>query len=240
MQGCTGCEPGRRRRPADGWAPGRRARLAILCLAFLVVAARGEDAPAPRPGANAPKLDKGVLLVASRNVMDPNFARTVVLITRYDDEGTAGIIINRPLQLPAVDALPPLDGLTPNPGKLHVGGPVATGALQLLIESDNPLGADSRVFDSVHLVQEASILEQMRSGAVIAKRLRLFAGYAGWAAGQLETELLRGDWYLWPADSATVFTSRPQTLWSDLIARATAHWAFLTGGPVAGGQQPAL
>jgi putative transcriptional regulator len=212
--------------------------LAVLCLALLAGAARAQEGPAPRPGADAPKLDRGVLLIAGRNVLDPNFARTVVLITRYDEQGTTGVIINRPLQLPAVDALPSLDGLTPDPGRLHMGGPVATGALQLLIETDSSLDEAVHVFGDVHLVQEASALERLRSGAVIAKRLRLYAGYAGWAPGQLESELLRGDWFLWPADSATVFTDRPETLWNELMARAAARWALYPPlfPPVAGGQ----
>lgn len=174
-----------------------------------------------------PQLDRGIFLIANKGLKDPNFNRSVILITQYDPTGTIGLVINRPLQMPASEVLPPLQNLGLDTGNLHVGGPVAVNSLQLLIRSPSNLDDSLKVFDDVYLINESAVLTQLLNGGIPSSALRLYAGYAGWAAGQLESELLRGDWYLWRADSGDIFITPPDTVWPKLIDLAAAQWVRL-------------
>ena len=187
--------------------------------------------PQAPPGSGSEQLHPGVLLVAGRDLTDPNFSRSVVLVTHFDDSGTVGLILNRPLPMPATQALPPLAGLKPDAGGLFLGGPVAVATLQLLIRTDATLDSGSKLVGDVHLVEGAAVLQDLIDGRIQATALRLFAGYAGWAPGQLETELLRGDWFLFPADAETIFASAPERLWPELVDRASERWVR---GPLPG------
>jgi len=203
----------------------------ILCMASTwpgpTHSLRAEQAP-PAPGEQ--RLHRGVLLVADRDLQDPNFSRSVVLVTHFDGSGTVGLVLNRPLPVPATQALPPLAALEPDPGGLFLGGPVAIGTLQLLVRTEADLGPESNVVGDVHLVGGADVFRDILEGRVRATALRLFAGYAGWAPGQLESEMLRGDWFLLNADVETIFAADPERLWPDLIDRAGDRWAWAPRG----------
>jgi putative transcriptional regulator len=173
-----------------------------------------------------PTLGRGVFLVAGRNMNGPLFARTVILITQYDDHGTVGLIINRPLQIPAAHALPPLSGLSLKSGMVHMGGPVAVNALQLLVRAASAPDGAEPVFGDVYLVNDSASLKSILSGNTRITRVRLYAGYAGWAPGQLEKELLHGDWYLWSADADSIFNQPAASVWDQLIGRAAAQWVW--------------
>jgi putative transcriptional regulator len=165
-----------------------------------------------------------MLLIANRDLRDPNFSRSVVLITHFDATGTVGLILNRPLPMPATEALPPLAPLQPDPGVLFLGGPVAVGTLQLLLRTGADLDPGSRIVADVHLIEGADMLQDLVEGRIQATALRLYAGYAGWGPGQLESELLRGDWILWTSDADTIFATDPERLWPELVDRATERW----------------
>jgi len=182
--------------------------------------------PQASPGPITERLHRGVLLVAGRELTDPNFSHSVVLVTHLDDSGTVGLILNRPLPMPAAKALPPLAGVEPDAGGLFLGGPVAVETLQLLLRTKENLGAEARLVGDVYLVEGAKILKELVEGRVRATDLRLFAGYAGWAPGQLEAEMLRGDWILYPADAETVFAPAPERLWPELVDRASERWVW--------------
>jgi putative transcriptional regulator len=174
---------------------------------------------------------RGMFLIASPGMNDPNFSRTVVLLTRHDDTGTLGLIINRPLGVRAADALPPLEATGHDAGWLHLGGPVAVNSLKVLIRAPAETPAAERVFDDVHVLGDAGSVEDLLAGRLRVGELRLYAGHAGWAPGQLENELLRGDWLLWPADPETLFVRDPQTIWSRLVELASARWVRSTPDP---------
>lgn len=211
-------------------------RSALILLLAILGAAHGAaaDSDAPAPAADGvwtahPRLAKGVFLIARQGLNDPNFSRSVILITQYDDAGTVGLVINRTLPVRAVDAVPPIARLGLDAGELHAGGPVAIESLQLLIRASTGMDDATRILDDVHLVSELAALENLLDGGIRSYALRLYAGYAGWGPGQLESELLRGDWYLWPADPADIFTTPPDGVWPKLIQLAAAQWASIRG-----------
>jgi len=175
-----------------------KALFTLLCAAAL--AAGTPDAARLRPG---------VFLYASPDLGDPNFARTVVLLVRYEPEqGAMGLVINRPGDLDAKTALPALAGMP-----MYEGGPVQTEAMLALVRTKRPSSDAVRVFDDVYLSGKHEDLESAARGGRAFDRVRVFSGYAGWTAGQLERELKLGGWLVAPGDAASVFSREPGTLW---------------------------
>jgi len=175
---------------------------------------------------NIPQLGKGVLLIANRSLNDPNFRQSVILITEYSKIATVGLIINRPLQLSVDKIFPQLGRITSKLDNLYIGGPVGIDKLQLLIRSSKALHKPGLIFPEVYVVNRAKVFYEFLNGDFVGSAVRLYAGCAGWAAGQLESELMRGDWYLWYADTNTVFTETPESVWPELIQIVSAQWAI--------------
>ena len=182
------------------------------------------DHPRQNPG-----LAMGVLLIAGKNLNDPNFEKAVVLITGYDSNGTTGLIINKRTKIPVAEVFPKLQKLIPLLDHLYVGGPVAAHSVNILIKSDTSLTSAKQVTDGIYLVNTHEQFNQLILGDIDPGNLRLFFGLAGWAPGQLESELIRGDWYLWHVSAETVFTPFPENIWPELIQIVTSKWVKIRG-----------
>jgi Putative transcriptional regulator len=171
-----------------------------------------------------PKLATGVLLIAGKNLNDRNFERTVILITGYDAGGTTGLVLNRRTKIPVRQALPDIEEITALLDDLYIGGPVATNHIRLLVKADQiPHGARQMV-DDVYLIDTMESFKRLDLKGMDNHSVRLYMGFAGWAPGQLETEMLRGDWHTLPATSRAVFNATPENLWYELIYLAMAIW----------------
>ena len=161
----------------------------------------------------------GQLLVASRQLLDPNFVRTVVLIVQQDEGGVIGLILNRPLELTVAEACDPAaEEIADVDEKLNQGGP-CPGPLMVL--HSNQLVGGEPVIDGVRFTTERedirSLMDDGDAGSV-----RYFAGYSGWSPEQLETEIGQGAWLLAPASSNEVFGgASPESLWAKLSTRLT-------------------
>ena len=169
------------------------------------------------------------LLVASPQLADPNFARTVVLITEHNDEGAMGIVLNRPATTTVADAAPELEELVIPGDDVYVGGPVQPSSVIVLAEWEEQSETAVPVFDGVGFVGAGADPEEL-SRTVI--RARVFAGFAGWSPGQLEIELERDDWILEPALPDDVFTETPDELWSDVLERKGGPYALVARMPL--------
>ena len=169
------------------------------------------------------------LLVASPQLMDPNFARTVVLITEHNDDGAMGIILNRPASTTVTEAAPELEDLVEPGEDVFVGGPVQPSSVIVLAEWDSPDEVGVPVFDGIGFVGADSDPDEL---ARAVSRARVFAGFAGWSPGQLETELERDDWILEPALPDDVFTRSPEQLWSDVLERKGGEYALVARMPL--------
>ena len=160
---------------------------------------------------------KGKLLVADKGLIDPNFYQSVVLLVDYNENGSMGIVINRVSDITPSSLLPDIQELESYDGQIYVGGPVAVyGVLVLLKSGDAPGGAEN-VFGAVHISGDSKLLRQLSARGLGEHELRLYAGYAGWTAGQLENEIQRGDWHVLPATEELVFSERPQDVWKELV-----------------------
>jgi putative transcriptional regulator len=158
---------------------------------------------------------QGQLLIASPGLLDPNFKRTVVLITEHNEEGAAGLVLNRPSDAEVSDLVPQLEDLVDDGDHVWMGGPVQQNAVLVLGEFLDPDDAAVPLFGSLGFPS----LEEPEDVVPLTTRRRIFAGYAGWGSGQLEDELAREDWILEPAQNDDAFTESPGELWADVLRR---------------------
>lgn len=163
-------------------------------------------------------LANTLLLMARPGVQDPNFARTVVLVTRTPQNETIGLVLNRPL---------PFDGGRLNlpdgtrVTEVYAGGPVGSSMLMAVGQGLSPGAGSIEVMPGVQLVVGATRVRTFAQ-ATTTRRVKVFAGYAGWVAGQLESEIASGVWLPLPLSEDWVFDARPDTLWERAIARVRA------------------
>ena len=159
---------------------------------------------------------KGKLLLASPALFDPNFRRTVVLVTEHTEEGAAGLVLNRASEMPVLEAVPNLALLVDDEALVYVGGPVEQSAVLVLAEFDDPEDAAILVVDDVGFVPgdgDFSVL----AGAT--RRVRVFAGYAGWGPGQLEAELEESSWIVEAPSGVDLFPEPQTDLWGATLRR---------------------
>ncbi|MBA9007665.1 MULTISPECIES: YqgE/AlgH family protein [Thermomonospora] len=178
----------------------------------------------------------GRLLVATPSLEDPNFRRTVVLVVEHDDaEGTLGVVLNRPTEVPVDRVLPPWAELVTGPGVVFQGGPVALDsalALARVPGEDEPLGW--RALDGDTEVGRVGLVDLDAPPGLIAAeviQLRVFAGYAGWGAGQLRSEIEEGAWYVVNGEAGDVFAADPERLWQAVLRRQPGDLAFVATFP---------
>jgi putative transcriptional regulator len=180
---------------------------------------------ATHAAAQSDKNPNGVFLVATPALADPNFRRTVVLVTQAADGTTVGFIVNRPGTRSLAQILPDNDMLKRFTEPLHLGGPVdIAGLFAIFRAKENPQGA-LRVLGDVSFAMDPAVVEAVLRAP--PERVRFFNGYAGWAPGQLAMELERGGWYLLNADADTVFRKDMDKLWDEMVRRARAVTAFV-------------
>ena len=170
---------------------------------------------------------RGQLLISSGGLYDPNFRHTVVLIGEHNADGALGVVLNRKLDVTVEQAIPTLSELV-RPGEaLFQGGPVVPDGPVLLAELAHPELADLLVFESVGFLV-GDIAADIGSNIV---RARVFAGYSGWGAGQLEAEMAVDSWIVEPALVDDVFTDAPDSLWSRVLDRKGPEYGLLSRMP---------
>lgn len=179
-------------------------------------------------------LAKGRVLVAAPTLLDPNFHRTVVLLLDYDDGGALGVVLNRPTGTSVDAPVPEWEPLAVEPGVVFVGGPVAQGAaiaigrVAISAHAERPApNGFVPLFGALGTVDLT--LDPDEVGALDA--VRIFSGYAGWGAGQLEVEIDEGSWLVVDGEPDDVFSDDPETLWERVLVRQGGTVAWLAACP---------
>jgi putative transcriptional regulator len=170
---------------------------------------------------------RGHLLISSAGLHDPNFRHTVVLIGAHDGQGAVGVILNRPTELLVAETAPPLAEFTGPGARIFEGGPVQPIEAVLLAELVGSARADVPVFGNVGFL--TGEIDEALGRSV--QRARVFVGYSGWGAGQLEAELAEDSWIIEPAQAADVFTDQPNSLWRRVLERKGGEYRRISRVP---------
>ncbi|MQY15764.1 hypothetical protein SRB5_59550 [Streptomyces sp. RB5] len=179
----------------------------------------------------------GRLLVATPSLADPNFERAVVLLLEHDGEGALGVVLNRPTPVGVADVLESWAALTGTPDVVFQGGPVSLdAALGIAVVPGGAADGDvaagpmgwRRIHGAIGLVDLDAPPELV---AAELGTLRIFAGYAGWAPGQLEDELADGAWYVVESEPGDVSSPAPEGLWRAVLRRQRSRLAMFATYP---------
>jgi putative transcriptional regulator len=176
----------------------------------------------PQPETEHPAA--GRFLVATEQVRGPFFQHSVVLLLSYAGDGSIGLIINRRTDFALHDIV---KGAVDGAGALYLGGPVARGSVLVLLRSGSPPGHAIRIAGDLFVTVDPAILLDRTGSPDAANDLRVYTGYAGWGAGQLDAEIARGDWIVANEGVEAVFDGAPDELWKKLHLR---HHRLLTRG----------
>ena len=170
---------------------------------------------------------QGQLLIAAPSLLDPNFRRTVVLIAQHTEDGAMGLVLNRPSEAVVAETVPPLAPLVTDGDIVWSGGPVEPGGVIVVAEFEDAAESAELIFGDIGFMPaEADPLEV----ADATRRARVFAGYAGWSAGQLEEELEADGWFVASAVEDDVFNDVAD-LWAVVLARKGGPYALLSKMP---------
>lgn len=168
--------------------------------------------------AAAQEIGRGSLLISTAALDGTLFEETVLLIVHHDEDGSIGIMINRPTNLTPVEVFPDLEGAGSYTGVLYFGGPLTPGRPFLIARRADAL-ADSaiRIADDVYLSGDVSLLRGLEEAQRNGSFSRIYAGSAQWGPGQLQGEVDAGAWETTLASPGDVFDEAPEKLWRRLL-----------------------
>jgi putative transcriptional regulator len=179
----------------------------------------------PVQSKQAKDLAAGKLLVASRELADPNFAKTVILLVHYDAQGVVGLILNRRTDVPLSRVLDDLKLAKDRSDTVYLGGPVETPLVFALSQSPAKIVGAEHVFGGVYLISSKRVFEDTIAAKPDPGVFHVYLGYAGWSADQLRREVELGAWFIFSEDASTVFNSHPDSLWSEMIGKTELQLA---------------
>lgn len=175
---------------------------------------------------------KGRLLVASPTLRDRNFYRSVVLVLEHTDEGALGLVLNRPSNTTVAEPLRGWSELATDPSVVFVGGPVQPNAAICLARvGPRPAGDHTGWTPLVDGLGTVDLDRDPLELAGYVEGVRIFAGYAGWASGQLESEIGARAWLVTDAEPDDPMTGHPRLLWKAVLRRQGGETALLSTYP---------
>ena len=192
--------------------PGRKTALILFLLLQALLPAGSSARDGLQPA-------RGMLLVAGTQVRDPRFMESVILLLSAGPGGSMGLILNKPTATKVSSRFGGIGSMSRG-APLFFGGPVGGHELLMLRRADRASADWAGVVDRVFVTNSRVAMMDALMTARTAEEVRVFAGYAGWAAGQLEWEIERGDWYLLPADATLIFRRDMTKLWPELFRKS--------------------
>ena len=173
-------------------------------------------------------VSAGELLIATPGMHDGTFDRTVIFLLDHDEEGSMGLVLNRPSGIAVTDALPVMARVA-EPAELYLGGPVEEGTALILAEPADPASPEMHYMrEGVGLFDMAGP-DEIDSSRLI--RARVFSGYAGWGPRQLETELRAGAWITATMEPGDLWSESDDAMWARVLRRQGGLTRFLASYP---------
>lgn len=183
--------------------------------------------------AGAQSLARGELIVSTAALDGTMFEETIMLLVHHDDDGTIGIMINRPTNLQPAEVYPDITGTASYDGALYFGGPLASNRPFLLARRSAALqDASIRIIEDVYLSGDASLLNVLDEIERTDAFSRIYAGSAQWGPGQLREEVESGAWVSLPGNAGLIFFAEPEKLWTQLSSRPLGDEVALLPAPV--------
>ena len=164
-----------------------------------------------------------ILIVARAELPDPNFKDSLVVVMNNIASAPVGLIVNRPTRIAVSRLFPDLERVAQLDDKLYFGGPVEIGAVSFLFRTDTPPENATQVLDGLYISTNGELLRKLLGRDRPTEGLRIFIGHSGWAPGQLEAEIARGDWTLAPAEADAIFDRKSERPWPERQAPDTTH-----------------
>lgn len=176
--------------------------------------------------AAAPQLEpkKGRFLVATDKLAHSSFKETVIFVTHYSSRGATGIAINRPAHIPMNQAFPTVKELKNIDDTIFLGGPVKTDGIFVLMKTKRPHAGMREVVSNIYFTVGINAVIHGAPKSVEGEATRAYAGYAGWAPGQLQAEIERGDWIIVESDPNIIFDEKPDAIWKQLTKIWSGDW----------------
>ena len=176
---------------------------------------------------------KGYFLIANPVLPDPNFSRTVVLLCNHDEQGSFGLVKNRPAPISAKEVFEEMGVSDSPPGKIFIGGPVSPSQVFYLCRSKIPLPELDAISDGVYMGMSGELLDNlMMRIADPEKNIRFYMGYSGWGAGQLAGEMERLSWLTCEAQSEFIFQENEESIWAYAVKSMGKDYEYLINAPV--------
>ena len=206
-----------------------RIRILIAICATLGVAPAGESVAGGSvvptsitpglPDTITGKPGPGMFLVAKRALDGSHFGQSVVYLVEHGEDGTLGLIVNRSSDVSLSEAVPDIEDKLATAHALYYGGPVGLPMILMLVRSESVVEGMTHIADDVYISSDRRVIDEVLAAKKPDSELRFYIGYSSWAAGQLNFELLRGNWHVVTADTDAIFSSETDLLWNRLIER---------------------
>ncbi|MDH5326203.1 MAG: YqgE/AlgH family protein [Gammaproteobacteria bacterium] len=191
-----------------------------LCLLLSLTAAVANPVTNSQAGTN--NLSRGAFLVSTKKLDNSSFQKTVILVTHYSRRGATGIAVNRESEWRIKDVFPHTKTMQHIEDKLFLGGPVQPESIFVLVSSKAGMDTMQKILPDLYFSAGSRAVAHGFANQN-ADRIRAFAGYSGWAPGQLENEISRGDWLVIQADHQVIFQNH-KDLWKKLFTSWSGRW----------------
>lgn len=172
--------------------------------------------------------EAGKLLISEPFMGDENFERTVILLCEHNANGSFGLVINQKTQLTLADIID--DNYSEQP--IFTGGPVQQNTLHILHTLGHDVQNSVKVAEGIYWGGDFEYIKTMlnyQNGET--SKLKLFVGYSGWAAGQLEREIGQNTWYLTTATPSLVFDTPPKETWREVLRQMGGNYKIISNYP---------
>jgi putative transcriptional regulator len=176
---------------------------------------------------------RGRFLVATRRLQGSFFSRTVIFLFNHGEQGSTGLIINRPSSIKLSTVFPDEKIFQQTDDTVYAGGPVGLDSLFVLFLSYSKPPDSEHVIDNLYMTSKLETLKHVYDHSDSNDNIRILAGYAGWGPGQLMNEIKTGSWHVMTGDTELIFDKYPESLWDRFIQRKLKQWVrvFINQSP---------
>ncbi|MEI7787294.1 MAG: YqgE/AlgH family protein [Chlorobiaceae bacterium] len=175
------------------------------------------------------KLKAGKLLLASANMLESNFKRTVLIMCEHNEKGSLGFILNRPMEFKVCEAIAGFEDIEE---PLHMGGPVQVDTVHFLHLRGDLIEDSLEILPGLFWGGDKNQLSfLLNTGVMLPSEIRFFLGYAGWTAGQLESEFEEGAWYTAEASKEMIFSDAYERMWSRSVRSKGGEYQLVANAP---------